>query len=151
MNPKNKNGSFADLYPLIEETIKNGNSFSFRSFGNSMRPLIPNGTHTVTLSPVSSQLKKGDVVFYRRKSGAFVLHRIIKAEKDGTFTLCGDGQGFLEKGIQKDQIIAKLSALEKDGKEISLVSPMAKLYYASLPIRRLCIRFYARARKAFQK
>lgn len=151
MNLQNKSAQFSELLPLIEEALKRGDSISFCSHGNSMKPFIQNGTQTVTLSPISSELKKNDVIFYRRKSGNFVLHRIIRIEKDGSFTLCGDNQGFLEKGIQKDQILAKMTALEKNGKQIALESLPAKFHIVLLPLRRFCIRFYARARKAFQK
>lgn len=151
MKPQSKSAHFSDLFPIIEKAVQNGDSFSFCSYGNSMKPFIPNGTHIITLSPIVSELKKNDVVFYRRRSGAFVLHRIIKAEKDGSFTLCGDNQGFLEKGIQRDQIIARLSAMETDGKKIPLHSLSERIHCALLPARRLLIRLYARARKILKK
>ncbi len=147
----NKSVHFSELFPLIEETIKKGDSFSFLAFGNSMKPYIKNGTHIVTLSPITTPCKKNDVIFYRRDDGPFVLHRIVAIEKNGTFTLCGDNQFSLEKGVRKDQIIARLSALEKNGKKIPIDSFDTDLWCFFLPIRRGMIRIYSYLRKLIKK
>lgn len=127
--------SFDDLYPLIREAISNGNSFSFVAFGNSMYPYIRGGKDKVTLSPVSSELQAGNVVFYKRAGGAFVLHRIIK--KDGNrLVLCGDNQFSLEEGISTNQVIAILSKIEKKSKVYSVNCFNEKIWIAYLPIRR---------------
>ena len=151
MKTQNKIAQFSDLYPLIKETIQSGNSFSFLAHGTSMEPLILNAKHTVTLSPISSDLRKNDIVFYRRTDGAFVLHRIVNLEQNGTYTLCGDHQFSFEKGIQKDQIIAKLTKLQNNKKTIALDSFAMKLYCMHLPFRRFLLRIYSTFLKAIQK
>ena len=50
-------------------------------------------------------MKKRDIILYKRDSGQYVLHRIVKV-KDNTFTLVGDNQHELEHGIRLDQILA---------------------------------------------
>lgn len=127
---------FEDLFPIIEETLGKGKNFSFCAFGNSMLPFIRNGKDTVTLGPINAPLAKNDVIFYRRKNGQFVLHRIVSARPDGSFYLCGDNQFRIEKGIEKHQVIARLIRLERDGKEISLNSLPARFWYFLLPFRR---------------
>ena len=127
---------FEDLFPIIDATVKGGNSFSFCAFGNSMLPFIRNGKDTVTLGPVRGQLAKNDVIFYRRENGQFVLHRIVEVCRDGSFSLCGDNQFRIERGILKHQIIAKLEKLEREGKEVPLSSFSARLWYSFLPLRR---------------
>lgn len=130
---------FEDLFPIIEETIEKGNSFSFCAFGSSMLPFIRNGKDIVTLGPIENHLAKNDIIFYRRKSGQFVLHRIVNVCPDGSFCLCGDNQFRIEKGILKDQIIAKLHRLERDGKEVHFHSPVVGLWCFFLPLRRLLL------------
>ena len=134
-----KRVQFEELFPIIEETIKRGKTFSFCAFGNSMLPFIRNGKDTVTLGPVDDRLDKNDVIFYRRNNGQFVLHRIVKLCSDGSFCLCGDNQFRIERGILKHQIIAKLNRLERDGKEIPLRSLSVRLWCCFLPIRRLLL------------
>lgn len=107
---------FADIYPLIEETIRAGHTCTFTAYGNSMAPTIRGGKDRVTLSPIEGDIERYDIVFYRRDDGAFVLHRIIKIQKDNSFWLCGDNQYTIEKDIRRDQIIARLTLVERDQK-----------------------------------
>ena len=130
---------FEDLFPIITETVSKGNEFSFCAFGNSMLPFIQNGKDLVTLGPVSDQLRAGDIIFYRRKNGQFVLHRIVKVLPDQTYHLCGDNQFRIEKDIQDMQIIAKLVRLERSGKEVKLNSFSARLWCLLLPFRRFIL------------
>ncbi len=146
---------FEDLFPIIEETIKRGQSFSFCAFGNSMLPFIRNGKDTVTLGPVVGTLTKNDVIFYRRENGQFVLHRIVKVCPDGSFSLCGDNQFRIERGIRTHQIIAKLNRLERDGKEVPLQAFSLRLWVFFLPLRRLLLHIksgvFSRIKRLFKQ
>ena len=83
--------------------------------GNSMSPFLVHGRDTVYLIPPPDRLKKGDMIFYRRDSGSYVLHRICAVEGD-TFCLVGDGQQEREPGIRRDQVIALVTAVRRKGK-----------------------------------
>ena len=83
--------------------------------GGSMSPFLINGRDTVYLSKISRPLKKGDMVLYRRAGGAYVLHRIFKVE-DGSYTMVGDAQTYLESGIRPDQICAIVTAAYRKDK-----------------------------------
>ena len=83
--------------------------------GNSMSPFLVHGRDTVYLTPPPDRLKKGDMIFYRRDSGSYVLHRICAVEGD-TFCLVGDGQVEKEPGIRRDQVIALVTAVRRKGK-----------------------------------
>ena len=43
----------------------------------------------------------------------------MRIEKDGSFTMCGDNQTFLEKGIREDDVIAVLDGYYKGDEWIS--------------------------------
>ena len=43
--------------------------------GNSMSPFLVHGRDTVYLTKVNRPLRKGDIVLYQRKGGAYILHR----------------------------------------------------------------------------
>ena len=100
-----------ELYPLIKEVVDKGGEFRLFPRGTSMEPLIYAGTDSMLLGP-SSEIKNGDVLFYRRKNGAFVIHRLIEV-RDGTLTMCGDHQRTLEFGIMPEQVIAKMTGYFK--------------------------------------
>lgn len=109
-----------DVLPLMEATLEAGAPFSFFQRGTSMLPMLREGIDSVRLvSPKQREPLKGEVALYRRRSGAFVLHRIISVEKNGTFTACGDNQGVLERGIPTDSIIAVLDGFYRAGEWVS--------------------------------
>ena len=61
--------------------------------GTSMLPLLEEGKALVEVVRADcNQLKKGDVVLYKKNDGTLVLHRIIKAESKEVFTVLGDHQ-----------------------------------------------------------
>lgn len=74
----------------IIERLKNGETVTFRSGGNSMRPKINDGA-TVTVEPVDiKDVKKGDIVLCRVK-GNHYLH-LVKAVDNGRL-LIGNNHG----------------------------------------------------------
>ena len=82
--------------------------------GGSMVPFLHNGD-TVYLDIPHRPLKRGDIVLYTRGSGCYVLHRIYKVCRDGSFLLVGDAQEALERLPAREQIHAIVtSARHKD-------------------------------------
>ena len=83
--------------------------------GYSMTPFLMHGRDTVYLSRLERQPKRGDMLLYRRDTGAYVLHRVVRVEA-GICTMVGDAQTMLEPGIRPDQIIAIVTAVDRKGK-----------------------------------
>ena len=113
------NGEFylQDAIDVIEEILAGGGEFCMSPKGTSMLPLIVQGKDSVVLSRnFEDCANRYDIAFYRRKNGQFVLHRVMRIEKDGSFTMCGDNQTDLEKGIQKEQIIGYVTKIKKPKK-----------------------------------
>ena len=119
----------------MKEVIESGGEFTFTPNGVSMLPLIRPGVDQVTLVKVTEKPKVGDAVFYLRDNGQFVLHRIIEIE-NGEYTMCGDNQFFLEKGITDKHILAKMKALIRDGQIIDDTNPKYQKYIKGLKMRR---------------
>ena len=86
--------------------------------GRSMTPFLIDGRDTVYLSRLERPARRGDILLYQRASGQYVLHRVWKVEKDGTFTMVGDAQTELEPGIREDQIIAIVTLVLRKGKPV---------------------------------
>lgn len=153
MSEKRVSLSFDDAFDIISEKIKNGGEVSFSPKGISMLPILKPSCDTVTISAACEKPKKGDVVFYRRKDGSFVLHRIIR-EAGGSFVMCGDNQFRLEKGVDEKQIIGILKRLEHNNKELDFNSLFYKLYVRHLSFRRMCLclkYFFARCFRAVKR
>lgn len=84
--------------------------------GSSMTPFLVGGRDTVYLSRLERPVRRGDILLYQRDSGQYVLHRVWKVEKNGTFTMVGDAQVELEHGIREDQVIAIVTFALRKGK-----------------------------------
>ena len=103
--------SIGIVVEVLEEAFLQNKTISFPAKGTSMLPLI----HTddiVTLKKVESELKTGDIVFYKRDNGQYVLHRIRRIKKD-TLDIVGDHQRVVEYGVRKDQVIGVLVSYKK--------------------------------------
>ena len=108
--------------------------------GISMLPFINPGTDSVVLKKPEGPLKKGDVAFYRRDNGKFVLHRVVKV-KNGTYRMCGDNLGFIEKNIEDRHIIAVVCRVVRNGESVDLGGFKYKLYIKTLVFKRFKINF----------
>lgn len=128
------------LYELSEAmslVLEAGGEISFVTSGFSMLPLLRNKMDKVFLKKNERLPKKGDVIFYRRENGAYVLHRII-GKKNGGYVLRGDNQTDIEYGVSNEQILATLQkVIRADGKEIKCDSVRYRLYVLFLPFVRL--------------
>ena len=128
-----------DLIPLITERLEAGQEVRFSPRGVSMLPMLRQGIDSVVLSPVPAKLKKYDLPLYRRSSGQFVLHRIVRVGE--TYTCVGDNQFDLEQGLRHDQMIALVTAFTRGDKLIPVTNSGYRLYcvfwHHSRPLRRL--------------
>ena len=143
-----------DAIEIIEEILAGGGEFRMYPKGTSMLPLIVEGRDSIVLLRNKDvPAKKHDIAFYRRNNGQFVLHRVVKIEKDGTYTMCGDNQTELEFGIKKEQIIGYVARLYKGEKKRSMRSLWYKMYvlfYCCIPLRK-AIRFPKRVKRAISR
>lgn len=141
------NGEFylADAIEAIEDVLASGGDFHMHPRGKSMLPLIVQTRDSVVLTRnFDTVAKKYDIAFYRRKSGQFVLHRVMEVCEDGTYIMCGDNQTQLEYGVEKEQIIAYVSKLYRKGKEVRMDGRAYSLYlffWMKMPVRKFFFSF----------
>lgn len=120
--------------------------------GTSMLPLLKEGKSLVELTGKGrKQLKKGDVVLYRKNDGTLVLHRIIKAESDDIFTVLGDHQFKNAEQVNKEQIIAVAQGFFINGRFVDEKTRWYRMYkkiwLSSLTLRRCCLAFLSLNKK----
>ena len=141
--------SHSDIEPMLREVLDSGGEFELAPHGTSMLPLIKEGRDTVTLVKPSGRLKLDDIALYKRKSGQFVLHRVVKVfQKE--YDMCGDNQSVPERGVKDSQIIAVVSYLRLNGKLYRADSKKLRLYVNSrrnLKLRRIVLGVKARIPK----
>jgi len=123
----------------FEEEINCKGKLIYTNVGDSMEPLIRQGRDLLIISKVEGRLHKYDVPLYKRDSGQYVLHRILKVRKDD-YVICGDNRYHREYGITDRHIIGVLTGIVRDGKEIDLKSPGYRAY-----VHLWCDFFYIRA------
>ena len=127
----------------FEEELDKKGILVYTNKGNSMHPLIRQGKDVLIIKKCNTRLKKMDVPLYKRESGQYVLHRIVKVNKSD-YVLRGDNTYYNETGIRDDQILGVLSGVIREGKEISVNSFSYKLYsyfwYYTYYLRKLIIK-----------
>ena len=149
---RNKSTQLDSIMPLMREQLAAGGTVTFSARGVSMLPMLRQGIDDVILSPVPAKLKKYDLPLYRRSSGQFVLHRIIKAEE--TYTCMGDNQFSPEPGLCHDQMLALVTAFTRGDRLIPVTDPGYRCYcrfwHYSRPLRYLWRRGMALLRRIFK-
>lgn len=111
----------------FEKEIQKNGKFIYTNVGNSMMPLIRQGRDVLIISKVNGRLKRYDVPLYKRDSGQYVLHRILKV-RENDYVICGDNRADKEYGITDNHIIGVLTGIIRNGKEITVTDCKYKIY-----------------------
>ena len=131
--------------PMLIELINKGHDVNFIVTGTSMTPFLINGRDTVIISPITSSLKRGDIVFFQRQNGQYVMHRIVKVKKDG-FYLVGDHQTIIEGPISRSQIFGIIHTVIRKGATITegdfVWWLFAHVWLSVIPLRKIVLKLY---------
>ena len=117
----------SDYEDLIREVLASGGEFRLYPHGISMLPLLRQGRDSVSLRQVDSPIRKGDILFYQRPDGSFVLHR-VRAVKPNGLTMIGDNQTLPERGVSPDWVIGRVTRIFRDDKEVICDGLRYRLY-----------------------
>lgn len=111
---------------LLQTQMEEGGFANLTITGCSMHPLLHSRRDSVTLVPITGQLRKGDIALYRRASGKYVLHRIVAIE-DSQYICCGDNQS-LREPVSRMQMLAVVNGFTRRGKTYSINHPGYRIY-----------------------
>ena len=95
--------------------IEEGKEVSMLVFGSSMAPFLIHARDMIYFKKPDRELQKGDIVFFRRKSGQFVMHRIWKIRPEGYY-IVGDAQTQIEGPVKREQIFALITKVRRKEK-----------------------------------
>lgn len=130
---------------MLRELIEQGQEVNLRIAGNSMLPFLLHQRDVVYLKRPTKPLKKGDIVFYQRRNGPFILHRIFRVGKDGYYTV-GDAQQLIEGPLDREQIFGIATKVCRKGKFIGPGSFwwefFARIWIRIVPLRHFVMRIY---------
>lgn len=125
------------LNKTFEEEIQEKGFIVQTVRGVSMKPLLKERRDMVLLKEINVPLKKGDIILYKRSNKQYLLHRIIKINKDFIY-VSGDRQGILES-VHPNNVVAVVEMYYRKGKERKLNTVRYKFYktfiYVTRPIR----------------
>jgi len=83
--------------------------------GVSMRPFLRTGDFAYMI-PLPGKLRRGDIVLFQRENKQYVLHRVWKIRKDGSFLMLGDGQ-ITPEPVTPEQLRAKVAFVRCGGED----------------------------------
>lgn len=115
----------------FEEMLERDGRLIYTNRGVSMLPLLRAGRDLMVIEKKKPPFRRFDVVLFTRPGvsgyGAYVLHRILRDNRDGTYWIVGDNC-FSGETVQEKNILGLLTGVVRDGKEMELTDPWYRLY-----------------------
>ena len=102
---------------VLRELAEEGRVVSMLIAGSSMSPFLCHNRDYIYFTKPDRELRRGDMVFYQRDTGQYVMHRIYKRKKDGYYMI-GDAQTQIEGPLRRDQIFARIIKVKRKGRII---------------------------------
>ena len=112
----------------IRTLVSEGKTVTLTVKGNSMNPFIVHLRDRMTIGPWKDEdIRKGTVALVKDTRGSYVIHRIIKRDKDRV-VLLGDGNiGFTETATL-DNVIGIMHNIDRKGRIWTPQSTLWRLY-----------------------
>lgn len=102
---------------VLREIAEEGKVVSMLIAGSSMAPFLCHNRDYIYFTRPEREPRRGDMVFYQRDSGQYVMHRVYRVKPDGYY-MAGDAQTQIEGPLRRDQIFAVVTQVKRNGKMI---------------------------------
>lgn len=136
---------------MLADLAEDGREVSMIVTGSSMNPFLCHGRDVVFFSRPDRPLRPGDMVFYKRADGQYVMHRIVRQYDQQRFDMIGDAQLDIERGVSRGQIFALVTRVQRKGKEIGPGNFwwvfFAHVWRRMIPVRRAVMALYAAGKR----
>lgn len=132
----------------FEQLLDTTGQIVYTNKGVSMMPLLREGRDLMVIRKKGPEgVKKYDAVLFRRPGhegrGAYVLHRILRCNGDGTYWIVGDNCPDGET-VREENILGVLEAIIRDGKRRLSVDQLNYRIYVQVWGARLGLRRFVR-------
>lgn len=138
----------------VREMLQEGNEVPLTITGNSMSPFMIHERDKILISSVNRPLKKGDMAFYQRVTGQYVMHRIRyirQGERGEAYYFIGDAQNVTEGPIYREQIFGLITSVCRKGKWIKpgdfWWEFFEKIWIRMVPLRKPIEKIYGTLRR----
>lgn len=103
---------------VFRELLEEGKEVPMTITGGSMTPFLVHGRDCALVRKSNGVFRRGDIVFYRRQSGQYVMHRIVKIDKQRNLYFAGDAQTTVEGPCSPVCVFGKVEEVRRKGKWI---------------------------------
>ena len=101
----------------LRDLVNDGKECRLLISGSSMAPFLVHERDSIIFSKPQRELQRGDMVFYQRETGQFVMHRILHVKPEGLY-IVGDAQTEIEGPVNPSQVFAVVTRAQRKGKWI---------------------------------
>lgn len=134
------------LFAEVASAIREGKSVLIKPKGCSMLPFIRGERDEVVLvSPDDVEIY--DAVLAQLRTGVYVLHRVMEIRED-SLVLMGDGNLQGKEQCRKEDVVAKVAEVIRDGHKHDCRAPryrlMVRMWIRLMPVRRWILAIYKR-------
>lgn len=112
---------------VLQGLIEEGKEVGLLISGDSMAPFLAHQRDYIYFKSPDRELKKGDMVFYRRMTGQYIMHRILDVKPEGYYMI-GDNQMQVEGPLDRSQIFAIVTKVKRKGRIIGPENLVWKFY-----------------------
>ena len=130
---------------ILRGIAEEGKVVSLRIAGSSMSPFLCHERDWIYFTRPDRALRRGDMVFYQRDTGQYVMHRIYQIRGEEYYML-GDAQTCVEGPLRREQIFALIVQVKRKGK---ILRPgnfwwefFGRVWIRMRPLRPLASRLY---------
>ena len=139
---------------VLREIAESGKIVSLRIAGSSMSPFLAHGRDYIYFTKPDREPRTGDMVFYQRKNGQYVMHRIYKKKPEGYY-IVGDAQTEIEGPVDRGQIFALIIKVKRKDR---IIRPgdfwwefVEHVWSHMIPLRRPAVRIYSAVSKLLRR
>ena len=134
-----------EYMPVLIDLVNQGKDVRFIVTGSSMNPFLIHERDSVIISKPVEPLKKGDIVFFQRKDGHYVMHRIHHI-RNGQLYIIGDNQTEMEGPVDPSQVFGIIHTVYRKGQKITEGDFwwvfFQKVWLHIIPFRHLIMKLY---------
>lgn len=131
---------------MLRKLTEQGNEVSLVIKGGSMTPFLADQRDTIFFCKPVTPLSAGQIVFYQRPNGQFVVHRICKI-RNGQLYIAGDAEREIEGPVSPEQVFARVTRIRRKNK---MIGPgdfwwefFEHIWIHMIPLRRPIMGLYA--------